>query len=191
MGGQLVKGAFAASFRASQRCEPLSANEMRILAFMAVTAYDVDDEHPGPPRYFGGRDALATHALGRVVPAESDDPSAVRRRASIFKSVKVALQMLARRQLIGLDGAAFPGRNQEYVLLVENWPWGGLALERQIPPIGTSDSPIENPTFPHLESDVPNGGTPDTPQDQEPNDQLKDQQLDPIVVPARVWCRNW
>ncbi|PWC04259.1 hypothetical protein [Agromyces badenianii] len=113
MGGRLVQQAFHASFLATYRGEPFTSNERQILVYMCSVASDTDT----PPRYWGGREALAEVALGRRVPSDADDAKA---RRSIFESVRQAVQGLTRRGAIELAATARPGRNQEYVLTVDN-----------------------------------------------------------------------
>ena len=138
-----MRQAYAASFLADERTAPvtlrrrqadgtpvtfttlqpdsLTMNERAILVFMCSTAHDGDK----PPRYWGGRDALARHALGRIVPEEiSGDSSeaieARKARESIHESVRQALAGLVARGFIERIGSAFPGRAQEYAIRVDN-----------------------------------------------------------------------
>lgn len=81
---------------------------------MCSTAFDGDK----PPRYWGGREAIARYALGRVVPA--DLPENWKARRSLFETVRKAIDGLITKQAIERIGGAFPGRSQEYAITVEN-----------------------------------------------------------------------
>lgn len=127
MGGQLVKKAYAASFFETARGRPLSANERQILVYMAATAHDGDPL----PIYWGGREPLATHALGRTIPDDTN------MRESVFKSVSKATRELVKRGAIRLNNSARPGRNQEYVLTVDKLLPAKWVPEPEVPPYGT------------------------------------------------------
>lgn len=127
MGGQLVRKAWAASFHESDRGRPLTANERQILVYMATVAHDSDDH----PIYWAGRESLATHALGRVIP---NDP---KQRESLFKSVSIATRSLVSRGAIQLFNTARPGKNQEYELTVDNLLPARWVPEPDVPPLGT------------------------------------------------------
>jgi hypothetical protein len=133
MGGELVRLAFAVSFAEDERGTPLTMNERGALLYVCSTAHDADR----PPRYWGGRDAIARYALGRRVP--DGLPSAELRRAqhSINESVRKAVDGLVKRGMLLRAGEAFPGRNQEYLIQVETM----LALGRmEQPEIGPSST---------------------------------------------------
>lgn len=126
MGGQLVKRVWAASFMESERGNPLTANERQILLYMATVAHDSDPH----PKYWAGREALATHALGRCIPVEE------KARDSVFKSVSIACRLLVSRGAIRLANTARPGRSQEYELTVDNLLPVGWREEPDVPPSG-------------------------------------------------------
>lgn len=126
MGGQLVKKVWAASFLETERGRPLTANERQILLYMATIAHDTD-EHP---IYWAGRESLATHALGRAIPADA------KLRESLFKSVSIATRSLVSRGAIQLFNTARPGKNQEYELTVDNLLPAKWVPEPDVPPSG-------------------------------------------------------
>lgn len=127
MGGQLVRKVFSASFLATERGDAWTANERQILVYMASCAHD-SDAHP---KYWGGRESLAVHALGRRIP--DDDKG----RASVFKSVSKATVSLIKRGAIRAANTARPGRNQEYEITVDSLLPRGWVPEPDVPPSGT------------------------------------------------------
>jgi hypothetical protein len=117
VGGELVRLAYAASRLESVRGNPLTPNERAILLYMCAIAHDND----ALPRYWGGQDALAEFALGRIVPQRNDDDVDVtKQRRSIHESVRKAVGGLVERGAIERVGEAFPGHSMEHQITVEN-----------------------------------------------------------------------
>lgn len=157
MGGELVKTAYAALWHEDARAaaalalgQPTSddggslpayrgpnSNERAVLIYLCAIAIDTD----APPRYWGGRDAIARHALGRVVP-DGDDAESTRARRSIHESVRQAIEALAAWGAIERIGGAFPGRQQEYAIRVAHLYRELSTAQEQLGPFTSCPWPI-------------------------------------------------
>lgn len=171
MGSELIRSAYAALWYEDRRATTAgpqyrapNMNERAVLIYMCSIASDND------PRYWGGRNALATYALGRHVP-ESDSPADIKVRRSIYESVRQALDPLVTWGAVERVGDAYPGRAQEYRLPVHNllarlideqallgpfascpWPIRKQRLQMTQAPLGPdtkhTKEPRETPTSP-------------------------------------------
>jgi len=110
MGAGLVKSAYAYA------CDvPLSPNEFRLLAFMALTALDREER----PRYFDSREASAL-GLGRRIVDEGQGTDAEKReRAAALEAVKVALRGLVSVGAIVRVRGGRSGQRAEYALVLD------------------------------------------------------------------------
>lgn len=134
MGGELARAAYAASFQLDERGETLTMNERAVLVYMCTIAHDSDR----PPKYWGGREAIARYALGRT----ANDNS-----RSTHEIVRRAIDGLYQRGAIDRIGTAYPGRSQEYAITLESLNSLPTMAQRQIGPSATSDWPIDNATL--------------------------------------------
>lgn len=144
----------------------------RLLTFMALTALDADD----PPRFWGGRDALA-QALGRSVPPEpdddddSDEAAAVRRqRKRAHEAVRIGLKELVATGAVTVAKEARAGRRAEYRLHLTPAHPGSGALAH--PGSAVRDNPGAGPGSPRTEAlthpgPEEEGGGPRTPRGQD------------------------
>lgn len=87
----------------------------RALTYMALVSRDGDD----PPRFYGGRDALAL-AIGRTLTDESTD----KERNAAYEAVRYATSTLTKHGAIKAANKAHTGRRQEWLLnlLPQNQP---------------------------------------------------------------------
>ncbi len=146
MGSELVRAAYAAFFFDDEKAALVddprvrrgaNANERMVLLYMCSIALDDDT----PPRYWGGRDSLARHALGRVVP-QGDDEASKKARRSIHESVRQALEPLVTWGAIERLGGAYPGRQQEYAICVRELLQRLQMEQGELAPSASSPWPI-------------------------------------------------
>lgn len=111
MGAQLVGQAYVFALDHS-----LTANEMRLLAWMALHALDGD----ATPKYFMGREQTAI-GLGRRIPdaPRPDDPNGAeveRQRTAAFEAIKTATRGLVKAGAIRNVMRGREGRRAEFQL---------------------------------------------------------------------------
>jgi hypothetical protein len=88
----------------------------RALAYMALVSLDKDR----PPRYWGGREDLASAALGRKIPDRDDgDPNVSRERRAAFRAVDRAVRHLTETGAIEVAESARNYRRATYTLHLE------------------------------------------------------------------------
>lgn len=94
------------------RWASLPDGPFRVLAYMALVSLDDDN----PPRFWGGREALAL-ATGRIVADRlTTDPAEIAARRAAFKAVGRMLAALKDAGAITLEAAAHTNRNAVYRL---------------------------------------------------------------------------
>lgn len=143
MGAQNVSKVFAL-----WRCLP--DQPFRALTFMALRSMDADN----PPKYWGGRDAIA-EGLGHTLPADGDaSPEAEEVRSRAHRSVKRALSVLQNEGAIATVQAAAFRRNAVYEIrlreAVDNSSLGATQTtpkgsEKETPK-GTTETPLKGST---------------------------------------------
>jgi len=175
VGGTLVKLAYAACADEGMYGQPLTMNERGVLIYMCAVAMD----DAKPPRYWGGRESIIKYALGRDLPAKptkgSPDPAAEKLRRSIFE-----IDGLIARKAIERIGEAYPGRNQEYAITVDNLLEVNRPKQGQIGSLASTDWAKNNLSLPKTQPHI----GPETKQTNRPTEKPKSSRRAPHFEPV-------